>query len=126
LESFDFQRAPHLPEAQLRGLATGTYIVQAEPILFLGESGTGKTHLATALGMAAASQGHAVRFVSAAQLITELVEARDARELGRVVGRYSRVEVLILDELGYLPLSRADADLLFRVLGDATNAARSS
>jgi DNA replication protein DnaC len=118
LESFDFQRAPHLPEARLRELATGTYLLHAEPILFLGERGTGKTHLATALGMAAAQAGHAVRFVTAAQLVTELIEARDAPDLNRLVGRYSRVEVLILDELGYLPLSRADADLLFRVLSD--------
>jgi DNA replication protein DnaC len=118
LESFDFQRAPQLPEARLRALATGTYLATAEPILFLGESGTGKTHLATALGMAAATQGYAVRFVTAAQLVTELIEARDAHDLNRLVGRYSRVAVLILDELGYLPLARADADLLFRVLSD--------
>lgn len=118
LESFDFQRAPHLPEALLRHLATGTYIPPAEPILFLGESGTGKTHLATALGMAAAQAGRAVRFVTAAQLVTELIEARTAHELNRLVGRYTRLEVLIVDELGYLPLSRADADLLFRVLSE--------
>lgn len=118
LESFDFQRAPHLPEALLRQLATGTSIAPAEPILFLGESGTGKTHLATALGMAAAQAGRAVRFVTAAQLVTELIEARSAHDLTRLVGRYSRMEVLIVDELGYLPLSRADADLLFRVLSE--------
>ena len=118
LESFDFQRAPHLPEALLHQLATGTYIAAAEPILFLGESGTGKTHLATALGMAAAQAGRAVRFVTAAQLVTELIEARTAHELNRLVSRYTRLEVLIVDELGYLPLSRADADLLFRVLSE--------
>lgn len=118
LESFDFQRAPHLPESLLRQLATGTYIPAAEPILLLGESGTGKTHLATALGMAAAQAGRAVRFVTAAQLVTELIEARTAHELNRLVGRYTRLEVLIVDELGYLPLSRADADLLFRVLSE--------
>ncbi|NIV31038.1 MAG: ATP-binding protein, partial [Anaerolineae bacterium] len=66
---------------------------------------------------AAAQRGHSVRFVTVAQLATELVEARDARELGRVVARYNRAEVLILDELGYVPLSRVDAELLFRVLG---------
>jgi len=118
LESFDFQRAPHLPEALLRQLATGTYIAPAEPILLLGESGTGKTHLATALGMAAAQAGRAVRFLTAAQLVTELIEARTAHDLNRLVSRYTRIEVLIVDELGYLPLSRADADLLFRVLSE--------
>jgi DNA replication protein DnaC len=118
LEGFDFKRANHLPESLLRNLAEGSYIDNAEPILFLGEPGTGKTHLATALGFAAAQQGRRVRFTTAATLVTELVEARDSRQLGSVVNRYSRVEVLILDELAYLPLSRADAELLFRVLGE--------
>lgn len=118
LEGFDFSRAAHLPEALIRQLAEGRYIEAAEPVLCLGEPGTGKTHLAIALGVAAAQRGHSVRFVTVAQLATELVEARDARELGRVVARYSRAEVLILDELGYVPLSRVDAELLFRVLGE--------
>jgi len=118
LESFDFSRAAHLPEALIRQLAEGRYIEAAEPVLFIGEPGTGKSHLAIALGMAAAEQGHSVRFVTVAQLATELVEARDARELGRVVARYNRAETLILDELGYVPLSRVDAELLFRVLGE--------
>ena len=118
LESFDFSRAAHLPEALIRQLAEGRYIEAAEPVLCLGEPGTGKTHLAIALGVAAAQRGHSVRFVTVAQLATELVEARDARELGRVVARYNRAEVLILDELGYVPLSRVDAELLFRVLGE--------
>ena len=66
--------------------------------------------------MAAAQQGRAVRFASAGRLVNELVEAKDARELGRLVGRYSRLDLLVLDELGYLPLSKADAELLFQVL----------
>lgn len=118
LEGFDFSRAPQLPEARIRLLADGRYIEQAEPIILLGEPGTGKTHLATALGVAAARQGRAVRFTSASRLVNELLEARDARELGRVVSRYSRVELLILDELGYLPLLGAAAELLFQVLSE--------
>ena len=118
LESFDFSRAPHLPEALIRELAEGRYIEAAEPVLCIGEPGTGKTHLAIALGVAAAQQGHSVRFATAAQLATELVEARDARELGRAVARYNRAETLVLDELGYVPLSRVDAELLFRVLAE--------
>ena len=118
LEGFDFGRAPELPETRIRQLRQGGYIEAAEPVLFLGEPGTGKTHLATALGVAAAEQGHSVRFVTVAQLATELAEARDARGLGRVVARYSRTEVLVLDELGYVPLSRVDAELVFRVLGE--------
>jgi len=118
LESFDFGRAPQRPEALIRELAHGGYIDSAEPVIWLGEPGTGKTHLAIALGVAAAEQDRSLRFVTAAQLATELSEARDARELQRVVGRYSRVEVLVLDELGYVPLSRSDAELLFRVFAE--------
>jgi DNA replication protein DnaC len=118
LEGFDFKRAPHLSEVRIRELAVGHYINQAESIILLGEPGTGKTHLATALGVAATQQGRSVRFVTAARLATELTEARDAHELGRIAGRYSRVEVLVLDELGYVPLGRTDAELLFQVLSE--------
>lgn len=118
LEGFDFRRNADLPQALIRQLAHGGYIDAAEPVVLYGDPGTGKTHLATALGVAAARQGRSVRFTTAAALATELTEARDARELARVVGRYSRVELLIIDELGYLPLSVSDAELLFRVLGE--------
>lgn len=117
MESFDFSKAPHLPESLIRHLANGSYIERAETVIFLGEPGTGKTHLATALGVAAAEQGRRVRFVSAGRLVTDLVEARDSHELGRMIGRYSRIEVLIVDELGYVPLSKTDAELLFQVMG---------
>ncbi len=120
LESFDFSRSPDLPEVLLRRLCVGEYIERAEPVIFIGEPGTGKTHLASALGEAAARQGRRVKFTTAAGLVTELVEARDAQELGRVVRRYSKVSLLILDELAYLPLARSDAELLFRVLGERT------
>lgn len=118
LEGFDFRRNPHVAEALIRQLAHGGYIGAAEPVVLFGESGTGKTHLAMALGVAAARQGLSVRFTTAAALATELTEAKDARDLARVVGRYSRVDLLIIDELGYLPLSVSDAELLFRVLGE--------
>lgn len=117
-DMFDFKRSSHLPEARLRRLADGDYLGKAEPIIFLGEPGTGKTHLATALGVAAAAQGYGVRFCTAAALVTELVEAKDANHLGRVVGRYARADLLVLDELAYVPLAKADAELLFRVLGE--------
>ena len=120
LESFDFSRSPHLPEVLLRRLCGGEYIEQAEPVIFVGDPGTGKTHLASALGEAAARQGLRVRFTTAASLVTELVEAQDAQELGRVVRRYGKVSLLIVDELAYLPLGRSDAELLFRVLGERT------
>lgn len=118
LEGFDFQRAPHLPQALIRELATCGFMDEAEPVILLGDPGTGKTHLATAIGVAAAREGHVVKFTSVGRLVTELVEARDARELGRVIHRYAKVDLLILDELAYLPLSKVDAELLFQVLGE--------
>jgi len=116
LDSFDFQRAAHLPEVKLRQLAQGNYIADAEPIILIGEPGTGKTHLGCALGFAAAQQGHAVRFMMASQLVNLLVEAKDSRVLSSITQRFARYKVLILDELGYLPLSKADSELLFQVI----------
>jgi DNA replication protein DnaC len=118
LESFDFRRAPALAESELRQLAAGDYLSRAETVILLGEPGTGKTHLAIALGVAAVEQGRRVRFVTAARLANELLEARDSRALSRLVGRYSRLDLLVLDELGYLPLAKADAELLFQVLSE--------
>lgn len=118
LASFDFRRAGQLPEALLHELIEGEYIDRAQTVILMGEPGTGKTHLATALGVAAAEQGRAVRFTTAGRLVNDLIEARDARQLGRVVGRYSRLDLLVLDELGYLPLGKADAELLFQVLSE--------
>jgi DNA replication protein DnaC len=99
--------------------ATGCgFIEQAERVGILGEPGTGKAHLACALGEATAGKEYTVRFITAARPVTELVEARDRRELNRVVARYARVDLLILDELAYVPLTAGDAELLFRVLGE--------
>lgn len=120
LEGFDFRRNTTVPEARIRKLADGGYIDAAECLILVGAPGSGKTHLATALGVAAAEQGRRVRFVTAARLVNELVEARDAHELSRVVGRYARIDLLVLDELGYLPLGKADAELLFQVLSERT------
>jgi len=120
LAGFDFGRCPHLPESRVRLLAEGGYLEKAEAVLLVGDPGTGKTHLATALGVAAARQGRSVRFVTAGRLANELVEARDAVALGRVVARYARVDLLVLDELGYLPLRATDAELLFQVLSERT------
>ncbi len=118
LEGFDFGRNRSLPEAQLRRLADGAYIDNAECVILVGDPGTGKTHLATALGVVAAEQGRRVRFVTAGRLVNELMEARDAMQLSRVVARFARVDLMILDELGYLPLGKADAELLFQVLSE--------
>lgn len=116
LDSFDFKRSDHLPEIKLQQLAQGDYISKAEPIILLGEPGTGKTHLACALGYAAAQQGHSVRFIMASQLVNLLVEAKDSRVLSTITQRFAQYKLLILDELGYLPLGKVDSELLFQVI----------
>lgn len=120
IDDFDFEKAPDIPAATIHELLSGAYIDAAQGVIFIGDSGTGKSHLATALGIAACEQGRRVRFVTAATLVNELVEAKDARALGTLVRRYARVEVLIVDDLGYLPLADHEADLLFQVLAERT------
>jgi DNA replication protein DnaC len=118
LEDFRFDEAPRIPAARIRELAGLGFVDRAEPVIFVGESGTGKSHLATGLGIAACMAHRRVRFVSTAGLVNELREARDDRSLSRLVARYARIELLILDELAYVPLSPADAELLFQVLDE--------
>lgn len=116
LDGFDFGLNAELPETLIRELVTGSFIKKVEPIIFVGESGTGKTHLATAIGYSNASLGYKVRFITAAELANQLIEAKDARELSKYVKQYSQFDVLIIDELGFLPLSQVDAELIFQVL----------
>lgn len=99
-------------------LAEGGYIERAEPVIFLGDSGTGKTHLAAALAVAACMQNRRVRFVTAAGLVNELRDAKKAQSLNRTLGRWARYELVVLDELGYVPLAESGAELLFQVLAD--------
>ena len=82
----------------------------------LGDSGTGKTHLLTGLGLAACEQGHRVRYATTAQLVNELAEAAGNRQLSRVAGRYGRLDLLLLDELGYVQLDPRGAELLFQII----------
>ena len=84
--------------------------------MLLGDSGTGKTHLLIGLGLAACEQGRKVRYVTTAQLVNELAEAADERVLSRVVGRYGRLDLLCLDELGYVQIDPRGAELLFQVI----------
>jgi DNA replication protein DnaC len=118
LEGFDFARNTKLRPAALAELAECRFIDEARNVIFLGDCGTGKTHLAIALGFAACLEGRRVRFTTVAKIANELIEARDAHELSRTVARYARFELLILDELGYLPLTGAHAELLFQVLSE--------
>lgn len=118
LEDFRFEDNPKVPQATIATLAEGSWIDDRESIILIGESGTGKTMLATALGVCACQQGRRVRFTTLAGLATELQEAESRKELARVVARYSRIEVLALDELGYLALPDGAAELVFQVISE--------
>jgi DNA replication protein DnaC len=118
LETFQFEAAPELDIRQIKELLEGQYIREARNIIFLGRSGTGKTHLATALGMEACRQGLRTRFVTGCALANELIEARDEKLLSRVMKRYGSYSLLIVDELGYVPFSKEGAELLFQVLAE--------
>lgn len=116
LDSFDFSAIPSLNKGLVLELARGDYITRKENVLALGNSGTGKTHIALGLGLAACQQGHSVRFVTAASLVHELIEAKDEKRLMRFQKQLSSYELLIVDELGFVPLSKSGAELLFELL----------
>jgi DNA replication protein DnaC len=120
METFDFAAQPSIIAALVRELvAHGEYILKKENVLLVGNPGTGKTHLATALGFAACGQGKKVRFSSTTELVTELLEARESRALARLQKQLERLDLLILDELGCVPFSKAGAELLFDVVSRA-------
>lgn len=116
LADFDLSAAPTINPATIATLATGAYLASGEPVVLLGESGTGKSHLLIGLGIAACEQGRRVRYVTAAQLVNELAEAADERRLSRIVARYGRLDLLCLDELGYVQLDARGAELLFQII----------
>jgi DNA replication protein DnaC len=124
LEEFDFPSAPHISAALLRNLSEGGYLARKEPIILLGDTGTGKTHLATGLGVAACRQRKRVRFTTAAEMVTELMEAQNQLELTRVRSRWTRYDLIVIDELGYVVMPDAAAELLFQIIaGRAERAA---
>lgn len=118
LEEFDFARAPGIAEMQLLELAQGGYLARSEPVLLLGDCGTGKTHLATGLCVAACRQRQRVRFATAAGLVNDLVEAQHNNQLSRALARWSRYDLIALDEVGYVPLAEQGAELLFQVIAE--------
>jgi DNA replication protein DnaC len=119
LDEFDFAARPSVNKLLLLELAKGEYIDQRENILLVGPSGTGKSHLATSLGMAACAQGRKVRFFRVTELITLLLEAKEERQLLRLRQQLGKLDLLVLDELGYVPASKAGAELLFDVIATA-------
>jgi len=118
LETFNFDAATDLDTRLIKTLSDCEYTKQSRNIIFMGKSGTGKTHLATALGMEACKRGIRTRFVTGCGLANELIEARDEKLLGRLVKRYAGYGLLIVDELGYVPFSREGAQLIFQILAE--------
>ena len=118
LETFDFGAAPQLDARLIKELSGCEYVDKSRNIIFLGKSGTGKTHLATGLGMEACKQGIRTRFVTGCGLANELIEARDEKTLARAVRRYAGYGLLIIDELGYVPFSKEGAQLIFQILAE--------
>lgn len=116
LAEFNIDAVPSITPATIAHLAAGNYLDAGEPIVLLGDSGTGKTHLLIGLGLAACEQGRRVRYVTTAHLVNELVEAADERVLSRVVARYGRLDLLLLDELGYVQIDPRGAELLFQII----------
>lgn len=119
IDTFDFTARPSLNETLVRELLRGEYLDRRENVLLVGNPGTGKTHLATALGFAACTAGKRVRFTSTTALVTLLLEMRENRSLQRFHKQLERLDLLILDELGYVPFAKAGAELLFDVVARA-------
>ena len=116
LDSFDFTAIPSLNKMQVLELARCEWIDRCENVIALGPSGTGKTHVALGLGLAACQRGLAVRFTTAAAIVHELMEARDERQLLRLQKQMVNQKLLIIDELGFVPLSKTGAELLFELI----------
>ncbi len=117
-DTFDFTAVPSVPKQKVLELARGAWIEEHSNCCLIGNAGTGKTHLAVALGLAACRLGQRVKFVTAASLVTQLEEAQQQHRLDRVLGQLDRLDLLVIDELGYLSFSRGGAELLFQVFAD--------
>ena len=113
LADFDFSAVPLLNKAQLLDYSRGEYIQKRESLIFIGNPGLGKTHLATGLALTACRQGRRVRFWTAAGLVNELLQAQDEHRLHRVIGAALKLDLVVLDELGFIPFSANGAQVLF-------------
>lgn len=118
LASFDFNAAPTIPKMRVLELAQGGYMARAETIILIGNPGLGKTHIATGLALAACKQGKRVRFYTAASLVNDLLSAQKDLRLSKFTAYICKHELLVLDELGFIPFSKDSAQLLFQICSD--------
>jgi DNA replication protein DnaC len=119
LDQFDFSAIPALNKPKVLNLVQGDYIGKKENLILMGNSGTGKTHLASALGLIACQLGKNVRFLTAAGLINQLTEAQAGLRLSHVQRVLAKLDLLIIDEIGYVPFSEKGAQLFFQVVTDS-------
>jgi DNA replication protein DnaC len=119
IDTYEFEAQPSINEQLVRELLRGEYIDKRENVLLIGNPGTGKTHLACAMAFSACAQGRKVRFHTATDLVTQLVECREERRLQRLQKQLQKLHLLLIDELGYVPFSKAGAELLFEVISRA-------
>lgn len=115
IEDFDFSKNPNIPQEVINTLMQPAWVQAGNPLCLIGDSGTGKSHLLIGLGTAIAEAGGRVRYTTAANLVNELAEAASDKQLGRTIKKYGRVDLLCLDELGYVKLDRHGAELLFQI-----------
>jgi len=113
LDEFDFSCLPSVSKTKVFQLAEGEYIQHHENVAFIGSIGTGKTHVAIALGVSACEQGYRVRFYTAAGLVNELLEAQEVRRISKLETHLMKYELIILDEVGFIPFSQSGAQMLF-------------
>src|ERR1017187_9771129 len=119
LDNFKFESQPSLNRLLVAELMRCQYIEQRESVILIGNPGTGKTHVATALAIEACHRGYQVRFYRVTELVTQLMEAREERQLLRMKAQLAKLDLLVLDELGYVPASKLGAELLFDVISTA-------
>ena len=115
LDTYDFKFLPSLKKGKVEELARGDYIKNHDNVIAIGNSGTGKTHIAISLGLSACQQGYNVGFTTASSLVHEMLEAKDDRQLLKYKAKLAKYQLLIIDELGFVPLSKTGAELLFDV-----------
>lgn len=118
LASFDFSAVQNVPKMRVLELAQGAYMAKAETIILIGNPGLGKTHIATGLAMAACKQGKRVRFYTAASLVNDLLSAQKDLRLSKFTAQMNKLDLLVLDELGFIPFSKDSAQLLFQLCSD--------